>query len=65
MPMVAIFAFVDRELWRGVVVFGDTGGDFGFFARSIADFLGFADPTAFWLVCACVYLAHFNLFDAT
>ena len=42
--MVAVLTFVDREGWGGVVVCCDGGGDFGFFARRVADFLGFADP---------------------
>ncbi len=29
-----------------MVVFGDAGGEFGFFASFVGDFLGFANPTA-------------------
>ena len=33
-----------------MVVLGDFGGDFGFFAGVVDDFLRIANPAAFWLV---------------
>lgn len=48
--VVAIFAFVDRE-WAGVVIIlRDLGGQLGFFASVINNFMTFAYPTARWIV---------------
>ena len=50
MPMIAVFAFVDGEFGRMVVVFGDFGGKLGFFLRGVTDFMSIADPAAFGFV---------------
>ena len=50
MVVVAIFAFIDRE-WAGVVVvLGDLGGQLGFFASVVNNFMAFAYPASFGLV---------------
>ena len=48
--MVAVFAFVNGEGGGGVVVFGDTGGNFGFVLRGIANLVRVADPATLWCV---------------
>ena len=48
--MVAIFAFVNGETRSVVIVFGDFGGEFGFFASVIDDFMTIAHPAALWFV---------------
>ena len=50
MPVVAVVAFVDGEGGGAMVVFGDLGGDFGFFASIVADFLAVANPATLGLV---------------
>lgn len=44
--MVAIVAFVDAQMWGAMVALGDTSGGFGFFARSINNFLCITYPAA-------------------
>ena len=48
--VVAIFAFVNGETRGVMVVFGDFGGEFGFFASVIDDFMTIAHPATLWLV---------------
>lgn len=48
--MVAIFAFVNGEARGVMVVFGDFGGEFGFFASVIDDFMTIAHPATLWFV---------------
>lgn len=50
MPVVAVFAFINREFWGAVVVLGDPRGELGFFFCSVADFMRIAYPTALGLV---------------
>lgn len=44
--VVAIFAFVDREWARIVIILRDLGGELGFFASVINNFMTFTHPTA-------------------
>lgn len=48
--MVAVFAFIDRERAGVVVVLGDFGGQLGFFASVVNNFMAFAYPASFWFV---------------
>ena len=50
MPVVAIFAFIDREFGCAVVVLSDPRGELGFFFRGITDFMRITDPTALRLI---------------
>ena len=44
MVVVAVFAFVDREWARVVVVLGNLGGQLGFFAGIVNNFMTFTHP---------------------
>lgn len=51
MPVIAIFALIDAEMSvHMVIILSNRGGELGFFAGFIANFMSFADPTALWLV---------------
>lgn len=45
MVVVAIFAFIDREWARVMVILRDLGGQLGFFASVVNNFMAFAYPT--------------------
>ena len=49
--MVSIFAFVDVEP-NAIVVFGDEGGNFGFFTSFVNYFFSIAHPTFGRNICA-------------
>lgn len=61
--MIAILALVDAEMAADiVVVLGDAGGELGFFASSVANFMRFAHPAAFRLVFSReVFFSHIFL----
>ena len=50
MPVVAIFAFVDREPRGAMVVSGNLCRKLGLFFCVIANFIYIANPAAFWFV---------------
>lgn len=50
MVMVAVFAFVDGKAGSVVVVLGDFGGQLGFFAGVVDDFMAIAYPATLRLV---------------
>lgn len=50
MVVVAVFAFIDRERAGVVVVLGDFGGQLGFFASIVNNFVAFTHPASFGLV---------------
>lgn len=59
--MVAIFTFVGREIRNTVIIFCYPGGQFGFFAGAIADFLGITNPTFGWFVDTVIVLGHCDI----
>lgn len=50
MPMVTIFAFVDREFRSAMVVSGNLCGKLSFLFRVIANLMHVADPATPWFV---------------
>ncbi len=50
MVVVAVFAFVDREWARVMVILRDLGGQLGFFAGVVDDFMTITYPATLWLV---------------
>lgn len=50
MVVVAVFAFVDREWARAVIILRDLGGQLGFFASIVNNFMAFAYPATRWVV---------------
>lgn len=48
--VVAVFAFVDREWARVMVILRDLGGQLGFFAGVVDDFMTITYPATLWLV---------------
>lgn len=50
MPVVTIFAFVDREPRGAMVVGGNLRGKLSFLFRVVANLMHVANPAAFWLI---------------
>ena len=50
MVVVAVFAFVDGKAGGMVVIFSDFGGQLGFFAGVVDDFVTITHPTTLRLV---------------
>lgn len=50
MVVVAVFAFVDREWARVMVILRDLGGQLGFFAGVVDDFMAITYPATLWFV---------------
>ena len=50
MPVVAIFAFINREFWGTMIIGGNLCGEFGLFLGVITDLVHVANPAALWLV---------------
>ena len=50
MPVVAIFAFVDREPRGAMVVSDNLRGKLSFLFRVVANLMHVANPAALWLV---------------
>ena len=50
MPVVAIFAFIDCELWSAMVVSGNLRGKLSFLFGVVANLMHVANPAALWFV---------------
>lgn len=50
MVVVAVFAFVNSEWARVVIILRDLGGQLGFFASVVNNFMAFTHPASFGFV---------------
>ena len=50
MPVIAIFAFINREFWGTMIIGGNLRGKLSFFFGVVANLMHVANPAALWFV---------------